>query len=377
MSCRKAIVACNVYVSAGKPKHKELLMDLLEKTQQHCLHLNTKNNSPKERVVVVHAFSDGPYDRSSFHLAGTPDLVAIVGSSLATNAVEALMCFETLSEEDDFRRIRNEKEQPIHPTVGLVDHVSILPLDEDININIDGSDDDNNNDDDENITGSVARKIGEALSMKNVDVLYYGRAHPAGTPLATVRRESTRFFHSTDEKKDNSGNENIDLEENNDVKSVGQTTVGATDRFVENYNIRLRPSVSRTVARSLTENIRERSGIGLPLVEALTLAYGSDQYEVACNLLDPSVTSAEDIEQRMRLWEKQHQKLLQNQKHPPHEQDQKYIPELVDKSYRVGTTSDLCLNALREVDTMEREKAYNKAIKKGLETDLCVSPTQQ
>ena len=115
----------------------------------------------------------------------------------------------------------------------------------------------------------------------------------------------------------------------------------------------------------------------MPLVEALTLAYGSNQYEVACNLLDPSVTSAEDIEQRMRLWEKQHQKLLQNQKQPPHEQDQKYIPELVDKSYRVGTTSDLCLNALREVDTMEREKAYNKAIKKGLETDLCVSPTQQ
>jgi hypothetical protein len=377
MSCHRAIVACNVYVSAGKPKHKQLLMDLLEKTQEHCLHLNTKNNSPKERVVVVHAFSDGPYDRSSFHLAGTPDLVAIVGSSLAINAVDALMCFETSLEEDDFRRIRNEIEQPIHPTVGLVDHVSILPLDEDIN-SIDDSDDDNNNDDDENITGSVARKIGEALSMKNVDVLYYGRAHPARTPLATVRRESTRFFHSPDEKKDNSGNEIGDLEEKNGI-SVGQTTVGATDRFVENYNIRLRPSVSRTVARSLTENIRERSGMGLPLVEALTLAYGSDQYEVACNLLDPSVTSAEDIEQRMRLWEKQHQKLLQNQQQPPHEQEQeqKFIPGLVDKSYRVGTTSNLCLNALREVDTMEREKAYNKAIKKGLGTYLCVSPTQQ
>jgi glutamate formiminotransferase len=369
MSCRRAIVACNVYISAGKPKHKELLLDLLEKTQEHCLRLNTKNNSPKERVVVVHAFADGPYDRTSFHLAGTPDLVAIVGSSLAVSAVEALICFENSSEEDDSRRIRNEKEQPIHPTVGLVDHVSVLPLDEDINSNIDhsaGSDD--NDDDNENITGSVARKIGEALSSKkNVDVLYYGRAHPAGTPLATVRRESTRFFHSPDEKKNNSDTENGNVEDNNEI-SVGQTTVGATDRFVENYNIRLRPSVSRTVARSLTENIRGRSGIGLPLVEALTLAYGSDQYEVACNLLDPCATSAEDIEQRMRIWEKQ-QKLVQPQK-------QKCTLGLVEKSYRVGTTSELCLNALREVETMERENVYNKAIKKGLETYLCVSTEQ-
>jgi len=142
--------------------------------------------------------------------------------------------------------------------------------------------------------------------------------------------------------------------------------VGAPDRFVENYNIRLRRKVSRATARSLTENIRERSGIGLPKVEALTLAYGPNQYEVACNLLDPSVTSAEDIEQRMRMWENQ-QELLQ---------DQRYLG-LVDTSYRVGTTSEMCLNALREVETVANEKAYNQATKKRLEKYLCVSQEQE
>jgi len=358
VTCQRALIACNVYVSAGKISHRALLLDLLEKTQEHCLCLNMKNNSPKQRVVVVHAFSDGPYDRSSFHIAGMSDLVSIVGSALAVSAIEAMLSFGPASDKEDSRRLRNEKESP-HPTVGLVDHVSVLPLNDIIktknnagsrNMNVDSCRKNGGGDcDDETITGSVARKIGDALSSKNVNILYYGTSHPEGTPLATVRRESTRFFHS------DGGGSTSDGElgsENNDI-SVGQTTVGAPDRFVENYNIRLRRKVSRATARSLTENIRERSGIGLPKVEALTLAYGPNQYEVACNLLDPSVTSAEDIEQRMRMWENQ-QELLQ---------DQRYLG-LVDTSYRVGTTSEMCLNALREVETVANEKAYNQATKK-------------
>mmetsp|Transcript_33626 Transcript_33626/g.34127 ORF Transcript_33626/g.34127 Transcript_33626/m.34127 type:complete len:365 (-) Transcript_33626:693-1787(-) len=360
MVCQRDLVACNVYVSAGRTSHRALLLDLLEKTQEHCFYLNTKNNSPKQ-VVVVEAFSDGPYDRSSFHIAGISDLVSIVGSSLAVSAVEALLRFEPSSEEDDSQGLKNEKGSP-HPTVGLVDHVSVLPLND---VNVDSC---RNNDGgecyDENIPGSVARKIGDAMSSKNVNILYYGTSHPEGTPLATVRRESTRFFHSDGGKSTSDGELGCDGE--NNVISVGQTTVGSPDRFVENYNIRLRRKVSRSTARSLTEYIRERSGIGLPKVEALTLAYGPNQYEVACNLLDPSVTSAEDIEQRIRMWENQ-QELLQNQK----PQDHSYSG-LVDISYRVGTTSDMCLNALREVETVASEKAYNQATRKRLEKNLCV-----
>merc|ERR1712224_474138 len=131
-----------------------------------------------------------------------------------------------------------------------------------------------------------------------------------------------------------------DISEQVAYAAAGQATVGAPHAFVENYNIRLRPGVSRKVARTLTESVRERSGRGLPFVEALTLAYGRDQYEVACNLMDPSVTSARDIEERMNNWEQQQQDAPDG---------------LVDIAYRVGTTADMCLLALGEVSTEKDE----------------------
>ena len=39
---------------------------------------------------MPHAYADGPYDRSSFHLAGCADYVAIVASHAATSAIDAL-----------------------------------------------------------------------------------------------------------------------------------------------------------------------------------------------------------------------------------------------------------------------------------------------
>ena len=134
-------------------------------------------------------------------------------------------------------------------------------------------------------------------------------------------------------------------------RSVGQATVGAPHRFVENYNIRLRPNVTRRVARTLTESVRERSGRGLPSVEALTLKYGHDQYEVACNLLDPSVTSVKDIDERVREWKGRQM-----------EQHEEHASGLVETAYRVGTTTEMCLEALREVLTKEGERAHNKHV---------------
>jgi hypothetical protein len=218
----RSLVACNVYISAGgHPNHRDMLMGLLGETQELC-HLannnsgngngnnngnnnnnNNNNGQPKasdRRVVVVHAFRDGPYDRSSFHLAGSPDLVADVGSSLAARAVQALMRFEstnanavsTVGERIDDHNFKEyshpiiEKEETKesigrrHPTVGLVDHVSVLPLDENNRSSSNDDDDDNNNKHNEiaRIAGSVARTIGESLQSSGADVLYYGHAHP-------------------------------------------------------------------------------------------------------------------------------------------------------------------------------------------------------
>lgn len=72
-------------------------MQLLEDTQEHCRQSNqamSANNEPQNsstsRVALVHAYADGPYDRSSFHIAGSPSLVSTVVSWLATQAVNSL-----------------------------------------------------------------------------------------------------------------------------------------------------------------------------------------------------------------------------------------------------------------------------------------------
>eukprot|EP00536_Pseudo-nitzschia_multiseries_P018860 jgi/Psemu1/230564/e_gw1.3267.3.1 len=254
----RALVACNIYVSAGgNPLHKDLLLRLLTETQEHCRRSN-KFEVPKqqgtmkqqEQVVVVHAFRDGPYDRSSFHLAGSSALVADVGSSLAGSAIEALSSDASrLQEANETASMPTEQR---HPTVGMVDHVSVLPLED----KTAGS-----------IIGSVARDIGETMKDLGADVLYYGNAHPTGKELAAVRRESTRFFDSTFKTPVAA------------TSVAGQATVGAPPQFVENFNIRLHPRVTKKLARTLTESVRERSGRGLPHVEALTLKYGPDQYE--------------------------------------------------------------------------------------------------
>eukprot|EP00531_Pseudo-nitzschia_arenysensis_P015428 CAMPEP_0116131152 /NCGR_PEP_ID=MMETSP0329-20121206/8854_1 /TAXON_ID=697910 /ORGANISM="Pseudo-nitzschia arenysensis, Strain B593" /LENGTH=353 /DNA_ID=CAMNT_0003625565 /DNA_START=177 /DNA_END=1234 /DNA_ORIENTATION=+ len=337
----RSAVACNVYISAGgHANHRDMLLGLLGETQELCRRANNNKNvesaesdASNERVVVVHAFRDGPYDRSSFHLAGSPDMVADVGSSLAVRAVQELIRFETTSNAVNDAADSNETKEAgkRHPTVGLVDHVSVLPLD-----------DETINSEKNEITGSVARAIGKSLESSGADVLYYGDAHPSGKELAAVRRDSTKFFEDSNNHKNTA--ETI-------ISKAGQATVGAPHRFVENFNIRLKPGVSRTIARTLTESVRERSGKGLPFVEALTLAYGRDQYEVACNLLDPSVTSSGDIEDRMNSWEEEQRR-----------QEGSETSNLVETAYRVGTTTDMCLRALQEVSTKEGELTHNKRV---------------
>ena len=366
----RSLVACNIYVSAGgHPSHRDVLVGLLSETQELCRIANQseKNNCPKSTdrgVVVVHAFRDGPYDRSSFHLAGSPDLVADVGSSLATRAVRALLQYDPMKDSDETieksidsnprRLYKTDSIGKRHPTVGLVDHVSVLPL---------VSNKSSINEDDLNIAdiaSSVARTIGENLESSGARVLYYGHAHPSGKDLAAVRRDETPFFNNdkliTVEANDSA---NTNVSTNRIHKPAGQATVGAPFRFVENYNIRLRPNVPKEVARTLTKSIRERGGQGLPFVEALTLVYGRDQYEIACNLLDPLVTPARKVEERMKEWE-----CNQIQKH------KEYASGLVQTTYRVGTTNDMCLESLQELFIEGGERAHNRQVLERLVNDF-------
>lgn len=81
-------IACNIYISAGLPRYSQFLIQLLRDAQLQC-------QNSQQLVTVVHAFTDVSYDRSSFHIAGTPMAVASIASTIATQTLTQLPAFET------------------------------------------------------------------------------------------------------------------------------------------------------------------------------------------------------------------------------------------------------------------------------------------
>jgi hypothetical protein len=140
------------------------------------------------------------------------------------------------------------------------------------------------------------------------------------------------------------------------------------------------------VAQSLTRWVRSKDG-GLPHVEALTLLYGSTIeegmpiYEVACNLLNPNVTSTHDIDRRVQEWMDQEQRnginnhyesgqvTNNNNNHNIHK------PPIILRSYRVGTTVGMCCEALEKTQTMQGEMEHNSKIMSSFESCLKTSKT--
>jgi predicted N-acyltransferase len=78
-----------------------------------------------ENIAVIHAFVDGPFDQSSFHFAGIPFLVTNAASMLVADATEAVEKQKASGKGGEHDR--GNTSTP-HPTVGLVDHVSVLPM---------------------------------------------------------------------------------------------------------------------------------------------------------------------------------------------------------------------------------------------------------
>jgi glutamate formiminotransferase len=309
-------------------------MKLLQKAQSRCRSLRAKPSDG--RIAVVHAFADGPYDRSSFHLAGCAQHVAEVAVELAKGAIEGLLTMPRQKNEESSR----------HPFVGLVDHVAVMPLPDN------GEEESwkHVHPDDTFVpstpSGWAARKIGNAIERIGVDVHFYGGAHPEGISLATVRREQTKFFQS--------GSLHDDVQKSTLSSSRIETaTVGAPSNFVENYNVRLTAECDRDMARSLTKTLRERDG-GLRGVEALTLFYSEGRYEIACNLLQPDIGSVEAIKTKLDLWEEQNlMQVLIRGEHKTH---------LVETSYRVGTTAEHCLDVLSKSESSKEMALHDEQV---------------
>ena len=367
-----SIVGCNIYITAAA-SHSSTLLHLLSRAQDHCRQLRVQNygedrdtihsnnkldgHESVASVAIVHAYADIPYNRSSFHLSGTSECVSDVAGRLICNALNEI----DLDDNSDNNKSGDDKGggESSHPFVGLVDHVSVMPIyHPKINTHGDMS----------SViceaAASSARHIGKRISETNlVNVYYYGKACPNNTPLATVRRERTSFFKSggTVDNLDQSQSNDI-TKQNNDSATItkialkGDTTIGTPVHFVENLNIRLTSNVSLEQAKTLTQFVRGRNistkGYGVDGVEALTLPYvrdtseGGKVYEVACNLTNPQEGSAENVMTQLEKWiVMQRQLKLSATNHGGDESEFNY-DYFVEDAYRVGTTEDQCLNVL-------------------------------
>lgn len=374
MTPAAAIVACNIYITASV-SHSSILLGLLRRAQDRCRRLrrrqrdrdghrdegasSSRNGAPSgnERtapVAMIHAYADAPYDRSSFHLAGRPDCVSDVASRLICGALNEIE-FDGDPNNANGNDESGEDRRSRHPYVGLVDHVSVMPVTYPARASGESTDGHSHGE----AAAKAAREIGRRMTeTKLVNVHYYGMACANNTPLPVVRREKTSFFKSGDAVDVPSEEHETAPTRLPKVVFKGDTTIGTPVNFVENFNIRLTSNVSFGRAKTLTQFLRGRNiktrGCGVVGVEALTLPYvrdpskGGRLYEVACNLTSPKEGSADDIRSQLEKWiEKQRLELVGNANGAVDEDACKFNYEyFVEDAYRVGTTEEQCLRVL-------------------------------
>lgn len=400
-SCNSSLVACNIYITSAATA-SSTLPSLLARAQDHCRQLrlqnctqqqqeeeqidSSSNNKRSVAAAIVHAYADIPYDRSSFHLAGQSDCVAEVAIGLIQNALNEievpsnhLSSNKNGADANDATKLTtgDKPKESRHPYVGLVDHVSVMP------IACKEEDSTTTNSNAAMNAANAARKIGSVISDKNsINMHYYGLACPNHTSLATVRRRKTSFFNSGG-ALDSSGCNEVDSNNKDMSKQQaqqlhyekGDCTIGAPPVFVENYNIRLTRNVDFNTAKTLTQALRGRNistkGMGVPSVEALTLPYhrdaslGGDVFEVACNLTEPKIGSVEKIEEQLEKWiveqqQQQQQQLLSNLGEVNSKRNRDFY---IEKAYRVGTTEEQCINAVSYDEVAGNDEEDDRWIK--------------
>nr|GLL46689.1 uncharacterized protein LOC109163764 [Ipomoea trifida] len=171
-----------------------------------------------------------------------------------------------------------------HPRLGVVDHICFHPLAATSLDDVAGT------------AKSLAADVGSGLQ---VPTFLYGAAHREGRSLDSIRRELGYF------RPNSSGNQwgggsisdalllKPDEGPNQATQSKGVIVIGAT-RWVDNYNI---PVFSNdiNVVRRIAKRVSGRGG-GLPSVQSMALAHSEGIIEVACNLLEPSRVSGNQVQ---------------------------------------------------------------------------------
>ncbi|KAK9131631.1 hypothetical protein Scep_011159 [Stephania cephalantha] len=258
------LACCKVYISESRNK---AALELIEQASKHF-----------SGVSLVNKFQDEAYNRVGY------TLVSNVAPTQSANSPSCLGKAVFFMVEAAFKAINFELHCGTHPRLGIVDHICVHPL---AQTPLEQA---------ACIAKSLAADIGSNL---HVPTYLYGAAHQEGRTLDSVRRKLGYFKPNLDGTQWKGGPTSNLLPLKPDggpsqaVQSKGVVVVGAT-RWVDNYNVPI-SSTDMSVARRIARRVSGRGG-GIQSVQAMALAHGEGVIEVACNLLDPNVVGADQVQ---------------------------------------------------------------------------------
>ncbi|XP_077241550.1 folic acid binding / transferase [Tasmannia lanceolata] len=257
------LACCKLYISESRNR---VALDLIERASKQY-----------PEAAIVNKFEDEAYNRVGYTLVSkfTPN------HSWNTNPLQKAVfaMVETACEAIDL-----ELHHGTHPRLGVVDHICFHPLAQASLDQVSG------------LAQSVATNIGNELQ---VPTFLYGAAHEEGRSLDSIRRELGYFKPNSMGNQWSGGpiSESIQLDPNfgpaRAAPGTGVMVIGAT-RWVDNYNVPIM-STNISAVRRIAKQVSGRGG-GLASVQAMALTHGDGSTEVACNLLEPSVIGADQVQ---------------------------------------------------------------------------------
>lgn len=131
----------------------------------------------------------------------------------------------------------------------------------------------------------------------------YGAANEGGRTLDSIRRELGYFKPNSDGNQWTGGLRaeisglKPDAGPLQSSLAKGVVVIGAT-QWVDNYNVPVW-STNIDAVRKIARKVSERGG-GLKSVQAMGLAHGTYCTEVACNLLNPSIMGADQVQHQVQ-----------------------------------------------------------------------------
>jgi glutamate formiminotransferase len=195
-----------------------------------------------------------------------------------------------------------EQHSAQHPRLGVVDHISCHPL----------LTDNKNNNNNMASTVTAAETIAKRLGgdSLHLPVYLYGHAHPQQRQLVDIRKSFGYFRPNTPTDITWKGAIQTPSPKYKVVQvpdygppptstsrsKTGIVCIGAIPWLI-NFNVLLNSSdagVCKEIARAVSEK-----GGGLKAVQAMALKHDGGRYEVACNLLDESVSGVELVEKEI------------------------------------------------------------------------------